>query len=239
MAPIRAILSGAQLVIVGAILNKNMYSFVTRSNIQKPADLKGKVIGVASFGAANEFSALMALKALGIPPQEVNFRVAGGSLARLTAIEHGGIDATVVPHSNNAVAQAKGMRVFADLTKLVKEFPDCVIVMKRNLSQSEKASAKRFLQAVSEAIYRLKSEPTMREAIVANVQKRMRVSRKNADEIYEEYNQVFSYPARVGRDGLREVLDILASQTGKPQSELRIDRFLDESLLDELTAEGF
>ncbi len=79
MAPIRAILSGAQLVIVGAILNKNMYSFVTRSNIQKPADLKGKVIGVASFGAANEFSALMALKALGIPPQEVNFRVAGGT----------------------------------------------------------------------------------------------------------------------------------------------------------------
>ncbi len=150
-----------------------MYSFVTRSNIQKPADLTGKVIGVASFGAANEFSALMALKALGIPPQEVNFRVAGGSLARLTAIEHGGIDATVVPHSNNAVAQAKGMRVFADLAKLVKEFPDCVIVMKRNLSQSEKASAKRFLQAVSEAIYRLKSEPTMREAIVANVQKRM------------------------------------------------------------------
>src|SRR5262245_14417649 len=35
MAPIRAIQSGAQLVIVGGILNKNMYSFVTRPNIQK------------------------------------------------------------------------------------------------------------------------------------------------------------------------------------------------------------
>ena len=239
MAPIRAIRSGAQLVIVGAILNKNMYSFVTRSNIQKPSDLKGKVIGVASFGAANEFSALMALKALGIAPQEVNFRVAGGSLARLTAIEHGGIDATVVPHSNNAVAQAKGMRVFADLAKVVKEYPDCVVVMKRNLSQPENSAAKRFLQALSEAIYRLKTEPAMREQIVANVQKRMRVSRKNADEIYEEYNQVFSYPPRVGRDGLREVLGILSRQTGKSQSEFNVDRFLDESMLDELTAEGF
>jgi ABC-type nitrate/sulfonate/bicarbonate transport system substrate-binding protein len=239
MAPIRAIHSGAQLVIVGGILNKNMYSFVTRPDIQKPADLKGKIVGVASFGAANEFSALMALKALGIAPHEVNFRVAGGSLARLTAIEHGGIDATVVPHSNNLVALSKGMRVFADLAKIVKEYPDCVVVMKRNLSQREKAAGKRFLQAISEAIYRVKAEPAMREMIVANIQKRMRVNRNYADEIYEEYNQVFSYPPRVGRDGLREVLEIISRQLPKPQTDLKMDRFLDESLMDELAAEGF
>jgi len=91
-----------------------MYSFVTRQNIQKASDLRGKTIGIASFGAANEFSVLLALKALGIASNEVNLRVAGGSLARLTGIEHGGIDATVVPHSNNSVVIGRGMRVFAD-----------------------------------------------------------------------------------------------------------------------------
>lgn len=239
MAPIRAIHSGANLAIVAGFLNKNMYSFVTRQNIQKPSDLKGKIIGVASFGAANEFSALMALKALGIAPQEVNLRVAGGSLARLTAIEHGGIDATVVPHSNNVVAMSRGMRIFADLAKVVKEFPDGIVIMKRNLAQQERATAKRFLQAMSEAIYRLKTEPAMREMIISNIQKRMRVNRKYAEEVYEEYNQVFSYPPRVGRDGLREVLEIMSRQSGKPQTEFKIDRFVDESILDELAAEGF
>jgi NitT/TauT family transport system substrate-binding protein len=199
MAPIRAINSGANLAIVAGFLNKNMYSFVTRQNIQNASDLKGKTIGIASFGAANEFSALMALKALGIGSNAVNLRVAGGSLARLTGIEHGGIDATVVPHSNNAVAIGRGMRVFADLAKLVKEFPDGTVVMKRNLSPRERAVSKRFLQALSEAIYRLKTEPAMRETIVASMQKRMRVNRKYAEEIYEEYNEVFSYPPRVGR----------------------------------------
>src|SRR5262249_13963185 len=63
MAPIRAISSGANLVIVAGFLNKNMYSFVPRQQIQKPADLRGKTIGIASFGAANEFSVLMILKA--------------------------------------------------------------------------------------------------------------------------------------------------------------------------------
>jgi hypothetical protein len=50
---------------------------------------------------------------------------------------------------------------------------------------------------------------------------------------------VFSYPPRVGRDGLREVLEIIARQSGKSQPEFKIDRFLDESLIDELAAEGF
>ena len=239
MAPIRAINSGANLAIVAGFLNKNMYSFVTRQNIQKASDLKGKTIGIASFGAANEFSALMALKALGIASNEVNLRVAGGSLARLTGIEHGGVDATVVPHSNNAVALGRGMRVFADLAKLVKEFPDGTVVMKRNLSQRERAASKRFVQALSEAIYRLKTEPAMRETIVASMQKRMRVNRKYAEEVYEEYNEVFSYPPRLGRDGLQDVLDIMAKQANKAQAEFKVDRFVDESIMDELAAEGF
>lgn len=239
MAPIRAIQSGANLAIVGGFLNKNMYSFVTRQNIQRAADLKGKTVGIASFGAANEFSALMALKALGIAPGEVNLRVAGGSLARLTGIEHGGIDATVVPHSNSGIALSRGMRVFADLAKVIKEFPDGTVVMKRNLSQRERTAAKRFLQALSEAIYRLRTEPSMRETIVTGMQKRMRVNRKYAEEVYEEYDQIFSYPPRVGRDGLQDVLDIMAKQANKPQAEFKVDRYVDESILDELAAEGF
>jgi len=239
MAPIRAISSGANLVIVAGFLNKNMYSFVTRQQIQKPSDLRGKTIGIASIGAANEFSVLMVLKAFGIGPNEVSLRVAGGSLARLAGIEHGAIDATVVPHSNNAEALARGMRIFADLAKVVKEFPDGTVVVKRNLSQRERASVKRFLQALSESVYRLKTEPQLREKIVANIQKRMRINRKYAEEVYEEYNEVFSYPPRVGREGLGDVVEIIARQSGKPQVEFKIDRFLDESLLDELAAEGF
>jgi NitT/TauT family transport system substrate-binding protein len=239
MAPIRAIHSGANLQIVAGFLNKNMYSFVTRPQIQKPSDLRGKTIGVASFGAANEFSVLMVLKALGISPNDVNLRIAGGSLARLAAIEHGALDATVVPHSNNGVAVSKGIRLFADLAKVVKEFPDGTIVMKRNLPERERASAKRFLQALSESVYRLKTEPQLREKIVATIQKRMRVNRQYAEEVYDEYQDVFSYPPRVGREGLADVLEMIARQSGKTQAEFKIDRYLDESILDELAAEGF
>src|SRR5262245_65514999 len=64
MAPIRAISSGANLVIVAGFLNKNMYSFFTRHQIQKTSDLRGKTNGVASFGAAKEISGLLGIESL-------------------------------------------------------------------------------------------------------------------------------------------------------------------------------
>jgi NitT/TauT family transport system substrate-binding protein len=67
-APIRAVLSGANVVITGGLLNKTLYKFVTRKEIRKPSDLRGKKIGVVNFGGANEFNILMALKAWGMPP---------------------------------------------------------------------------------------------------------------------------------------------------------------------------
>jgi hypothetical protein len=43
----------------------------------------------------------------------------------------------------------------------------------------------------------------------------------------------------LGRDGLQDVLEIMARQTNKPQAEFKIDRFVDENIMDELAAEGF
>ncbi|HWH78156.1 MAG TPA: ABC transporter substrate-binding protein, partial [Candidatus Binatus sp.] len=82
MAPIRANFAGANVVITGAFLNRNLYKFVTRKEIQKPADLRGKKLGVVNFGGANEFSILMALKSWGLPPESVKIVPAGDSMTR-------------------------------------------------------------------------------------------------------------------------------------------------------------
>ena len=50
----------------------------------------------------------MALKALGIASNEVNLRGTEEFQRASTGIEHGGIDATVVPHSNSGIALAEG-----------------------------------------------------------------------------------------------------------------------------------
>jgi NitT/TauT family transport system substrate-binding protein len=240
MAPIRANLSGANVVITGAFLNRNLYKFVTRKEIQRPSDLRGKKLGVVNFGGANEFSILMALKSWGLPPESVKIVPAGDSMTRLAALEiSGGIDGTVVPYSNAAIAAQRGLNILADLGEIVKEFPDRAFVTERSFLERKHDNAKRFFQAISEALYRLRYQPQIKEKIVAITAKRLRVNGKLAEEAYDGYYNVFSYPPRVGRRGVQDVIEIIQREPGRAKIDADLGRFVDESILDELDREGF
>ena len=240
MAPIRANLSGANVVITGAFLNKNLYKFITRKGIRSPSELRGKKLGVVNFGGANEFSILMALKAWNIPLDAVKIVPSGDSMSRLTALEvAGGLDGTVVPYSNAVIAAQRGLNVLADLAEIVKEFPDRTFIAERSFLETRRDNTKRFFQAVSEAIYRLRTEPQLREKIVAIIAKRLRLETKSAEEAYDGYYNAFSFPPRVGRKGLQDVVEIIQRESGRSKAESEPSRFVDESIMDELERDGF
>jgi hypothetical protein len=43
----------------------------------------------------------------------------------------------------------------------------------------------------------------------------------------------------LGRKGMAAVMDLIQEETGRPKAEFELNRFLDESVLDELDREGF
>lgn len=240
MAPIRANLSGANVVITGAFLNKNLYKFITRKEIRKPSDLRGKKVGVVNFGGANEFSVLMALKSWGLPPDSVKLVPSGDSMTRLMALEvPAGLDGTVVPYSNAVIAAQRGLNILGDLGEIVKEFPDRTFIAERSFIETKRDNARRFFQAVSEGIYRLKTQQQLKERIVAIIAKRLRLDTKSAEDAYDGYHSVFSIPPRVGRRGLQDVLEIIQREPGRAKIESDLGRFVDESVLDGLEKEGF
>jgi len=53
------------------------------------------------------------------------------------------------------------------------------------------------------------------------------------------YHDVFSLPPRVGRKGMRGVLDIVLQQMGRAKGDVDLNRLIDEGLLDELEKDGF
>jgi ABC-type nitrate/sulfonate/bicarbonate transport system substrate-binding protein len=239
MAPVRAIASGADLAVTATFLNKNLYSFIARKEIRNPADLKGKKIGIANFGGANQFSVLTALKAWNLPSESVQLVPSGNNMARLIAMDGGRIDATVIPNSSVGLATKRGMTVLASIAEIVKEFPDRTVIMERSYLQKERDNAKRFMRALSEAAYRLKTEPELRERVIGILMKRLRIERKVAEEGYNDYHSVFSFPPRTGRRGLEDVLEIVQKELNRPKAEFTLNRFLDESVLDEIEQEGF
>ena len=111
--------------------------------------------------------------------------------------------------------------------------------MESSFLKNSRGNAKRFYQAVSETIYRLKAEPQLREKTVAIMAKRFRMDRKLGEEAYDTYHNVFSFPPRTGRRGLQDVLEIIQQETGRPEADFALSRFLDESIVDELEHEKF
>jgi hypothetical protein len=111
--------------------------------------------------------------------------------------------------------------------------------MERSYLHKERESAKNFIRAISEASYRLKVEPELRDKVVALLIKRLRIERKTAEEAYDSYHNVFSFPPRTGRRGLQDVLEIVQAEPGRTKTDYALGRFLDESIMDELEQEGF
>lgn len=236
MAPVSAVLSGGDIVIVGAILNKSLQKFVARKEIRKPVELRNKKIGIANFGGSSEFGALMALREWKIPPENVTLTIAGGGRERMLALEAGGIDATLLSYAETIIAAKKGMNVLGEMTELVPEFPDRLIMVRRSYLEKERDSVKKFLQAISEGIIKVRTD---RERTVASLMKHLRLDRQVADENYQGSREAYSFPPRVGRKGMQGVLDIFQQQTGRPKSDFEMSRFVDESVIDEMEREGF
>jgi NitT/TauT family transport system substrate-binding protein len=238
MSPIRSVLGGGEVVIVSGYLNKSLFKLVSQKEIRKPADLRGKRIGLANFGGSTEFGVLMALNELNVPRDSVKLLPAGGSGARFAALEAKGLDATLLPYGESLLAEKRGFTILADLPELVKEFPDRLIIVRRASLEKDRGGVKRFLQATTEALYAIRDRAN-RERIVPILAKELKVDRKQAEENYEEYQGAFSTLPRVGRKGLAAVLELMQHETGKSKAELEVNRFIDESVLDELEKEGF
>ena len=112
---IRAVMRGADMVLVGGSLNKFPFSLVTQKEIRKPADLVGKKIGIVGFGGANDLAVTLLLKEWKIPREKVAVLQAGGGANRLAAMTAKALDATVLSHPELGEALRIGMNELGNL----------------------------------------------------------------------------------------------------------------------------
>jgi hypothetical protein len=57
------------------------------------------------------------------------------------------------------------------------------------------------------------------------------------EETYRYFAPQFSFPTRVSQAGLRNTIDMIAKED--PKVATNLDKYIDESILDELEKEGF
>jgi ABC-type nitrate/sulfonate/bicarbonate transport system substrate-binding protein len=233
---VRAAMRGADIVMVGASLNKFPFSLVTQKEIRKPADLVGKKVGIVGFGGANDLAVTLLLKEWNIPREKVTVLQAGGGANRLVALSTKALDATVLSHPELGEALRMGMNELGNLNEFKSaDYPMSAVAVRRSFLGQNRNVVKRFLMAYAEATYQFMTD---KEKGVSIFKHRLKQDNPKAlAETYKYYAPQFSFPTRVSHNGLENTLELIAKEN--PKLDTNLNKYLDESILDELEKEGF
>jgi ABC-type nitrate/sulfonate/bicarbonate transport system substrate-binding protein len=118
----RASVSGLPLRIVMTLTVGQDFSLVVRPEIRRMEDLKGKTLAVSGVGEFTDVGARMVLKKYGLVPEvDVKLRALfGNHPLRLSALQAGQIDGTVMSMPYNKMAVKLGYRELVHLREIIK-----------------------------------------------------------------------------------------------------------------------
>src|SRR5262245_31733772 len=118
----RASVSGLPIRIVMTLTNGQDFTLVVRPDIHRVEDLKGKTLAVSGIGEFTDVGARMVLKKSGLTPDvDVKIRALfGNHPLRLSALQAGQIDGTVMSMPYNKMAVKMGFRELVYLRDLIK-----------------------------------------------------------------------------------------------------------------------
>lgn len=229
---VQANLSGADVTVIATAANSMSAGVVAAKEIKSYQQLKGKRIGIASFGGNNDIGLRFAFRKNGIDPdKDVTFLQLGGERNRLTALERGAISATIISPPGLFVAEAQGYSRLGDLNAMGMRYPELSIVARKRDLKERRDLVRRYLRAYVESVRVMKSN---RDLTVRVIEKYIHVgSKTEAVKTYDYFAKSISDTLRTERDGITEFLATLEPKT-PGASKRNPNEFIDESALEEV-----
>ncbi len=133
----------------------SFYVFV-HSSIKRPEDLKGKTVGITTFGSSTDFSIRYLIKKLGMEPdRDVKILQMGGQPQIVAGMIAGAIQAGVFSSPANYNATKAGFQMLVDFKSVGLDYPTVSLVSTRTNIKSDPQTVRRFLMAYSEGTERL------------------------------------------------------------------------------------
>ena len=201
---LRSILQGLPLRIVACYRPTPHFLLQSRPEFKSVKDLKGKAIGITTFGSGSELVGRMMVKHFGLDPdKDVKWVAAGSGEGRFIRMQQGLLDATVATVPNDYLGRKMGFPVivrseelftypFSGLTahvKKIKEKPDEV---------------KRVIRAGIKANRYMRSN---RDGTIPVLMSTYRIDKEVATAAYDSFIKGFNLDGSMPEDGFRRLLD--------------------------------
>jgi NitT/TauT family transport system substrate-binding protein len=231
-----AVLAGSDMVILAHTMPGVIQSLVVRPDIKRSEDLKGKTIGVTTFGSLTDFLVKYLARQKGLNPEK-DFALLqiGTDSDRFLALQQGKIQGATLSHPNFIFAQRSGFHVLWDFFKEV-DYPWSEIATTRTQIKQDRDLVMRYMRAHLEGIARFKQEPDLAKKVI---KKMLRLDddplAQESWELFAKHRIAAPYP---NIKGLKTSYEYVAA-TRPDVYKHKPEEFVDSSFVEELDKSGF
>jgi ABC-type nitrate/sulfonate/bicarbonate transport system substrate-binding protein len=226
---------GANYRLVASGANNLSLGFYAASGVTTGAQLKGRTIGISARGSESDTAAMFALRRLGLARGDVRIVELGGTEKRLDALKSGAVAASALNAPVNFMAERVPLPKLVDLANDVP-WIFTGLVFSRDLIATDRDTVKNFLRGYIEGVYFALSNAARAKATLAREFKGLDASIVQAT--YDDFKRRVPRDARPSREGAAARIRELPA-FGVAVKSTNVADYIDTSLLDELTREGF
>ncbi len=235
-AVVRATLRGADLAVIANTINVPVFSLMTRADLRRPEDLKGKKIGVTNLGDSPDLVLSMILDKFGLQRgADVNvLAIRGGMPDMILAVTKGFVDAGMISAPSNLRGIKQGLRELIDSADLGVPYLNSPMSTRRAYIKSNRDTVLRVLRGYYQGVQETVND---RDGAMKILSRYTRVDEPEIlAESYRIYGQKFLQKTiNVDLEGVRQLLRTL----GKEAAGANAASFVDATLAQELEKEGF
>jgi NitT/TauT family transport system substrate-binding protein len=237
---VNATAGGADLVVIGGLVNVINYDLVTQPGIKTAADLKGKKVAWSGPSGSSATALRIALRTLFSldADKDVAAITIGTEPEREAAMVAKQIDATVINPDLAIQAKKDGLTVFAELWKRTDiPYQHTGIVASQAYLKANGDTATRFLKSVVQAIGFIR-DAANKDKVTASLGKYLKVTDQEVlNSGYTRMSQsLLQCAPYVTLDGMKTIVGESKTATDKG---LTADKMTDNSILKAIEDSGF
>jgi ABC-type nitrate/sulfonate/bicarbonate transport system substrate-binding protein len=228
---------GADITMIGGMLNGLGLSMIGGKPYKTYADLRGTTIGTQTLTSGTGFALRLVLKAHGLDyPRDYKLLNIGGATDRYQALTSGQISSTPVGLPLDLMAKQQGFNIIGYFTDDLPNFQFAGYFVKRSWAEKNQTLVVRFMKAMASTMRWMMDN---REAACAYLSKEMAISLEHC-RYASDYNwksRIWDRNADVNVEGVRTVIKLLAEQGILKEPLPEPSKYIDHSFLKQALAE--
>ena len=202
-------LAGSDLLMFYAMVNWYPYELITVPSVNTATDLRGQKVGISRFGSSSDVATRLALKHLGLDPeQDVTYVQVGSLPDRIAAMQAGALAAGLAGTPENLRLKKMGFKGLLDLATMGDEAMINMGYASQAWMSTNGPRVQDLVDALVESVHYAKTNRESTERLIAKY-----VKLEDPEEIALAYDHdIIRILPRVGRPNVEEGRKYLVSQ---------------------------